>query len=243
MKVTPPPAPVPRPAASPAAPGTGTRAEHGRFQRMVQQLEHDMWRGAHAGDSGAPRTDRRDAMPAARHGRSTAALPIAPSSLPPLAVAEAAPSSPPDAQAVLAVTSRALAMQTVNDVETGPSPVAGSSSSLAFSSPASGTSTFDASLEADADSAVQTSEPATSRPRGATASDPAATAPADRLQVLSNAAGLSVAVRLREDRPFDPEQLKRTIARVLNEHRAGPASLYLNGTRTSVNDGGEAHGD
>ncbi|MGH8080803.1 MAG: hypothetical protein ACREP7_09515 [Lysobacter sp.] len=226
MKVSGPVLPPPA-VAAPSGSGGAKSLERGQFQNLIQRLEHDMWSGADAGQSAAASA----AKPAVRV-RGPAAMPAMLTPASTLRDPDAAPESEPvvpqhyDLRDIVAA--QAPSATPVANVR--------SASSEVFTA-------FVPTLAPRARNAAATvAEPEAAR-GPASASQPTQRsyeAVADRLSLINGAGGLSVAVRLREDRPLDTDLLKRTIARVLHEHGAASAHLYINGTPF---DGGERHGD
>lgn len=226
-----PPSQVATPAATQSQP-----QERGQFQHLLRRLEHDMWSGADAGHLLA-----RTANVARAHALRGETAPA-----PAAAKAAMAPSLPvADATTAASQTFAASAMRLADRIELPAPQVAAkgkgdfASSFAIFAAPPATARASSGRL------AYQTSETGPHRP-GASPSpiaietqDPGA----DRIQLMNGATGLSIGVRLHEDRPLDPHLLRRIIARVLAEHRAGPASLYINGHHQSTFEAGERHGD
>lgn len=232
MKVTgwQPPKAATTPAAAPKT------QERGQFQHLLRRLEHDMWSGADAGHLLA-----RTAKAARTHALRGETAPV------PVAAKTAAATVIRVADAATAASQAFAASATRLEGRTEPAaqPATGKGNNdgvAPFAMFAAPTPTARAS---SGRSAYQASESAPYRssaapsPIAVEAHDPGA----DRIQLMNGATGLSIGVRLHEDRPLDPQLLRRVIARVLAEHRAGPASLYVNGIHQSNFEAGERHGD
>lgn len=210
--------------------------ERGRFQHLLRRLEHDMWSGADAGHLLA-----RTASAARAHAPRGETAPT-----PAAAKAAAAPSLPgADATIAASQAFAASAMRLADRTELPAPPAAAkgkgdaAASFAIFVAPAATARVFNGRLAYEGGEAGPHRSSASPSSIAVETQDPSA----DRIQLMNGATGLSIGVRLHEDRPLDHQLLRRVIARVLAEHRAGPASLYVNGNHQSIFEVGERHGD
>lgn len=226
MKIAAPPAPpLPAPAAGAAPRGQ----ERGQFQQLVQQLEHDMWSGAAAGGAPGTASEPRTGAPRQRIAQAAPAVvrPLAYLRDPELPAGGAEPAPRYDLRDIVEAAALPTApVFATTKVGTNPAFAAYVAPTPTRTNAANAADTAATPVRAFALATPQREEPV-----------------GERLSLLAAPSGFGVALRLREDRPLDPDLLKRALARVLHEHGASLMRLTINGTDASLFQGETRHGD